>query len=465
MNIMNMIAANSRITVFQKNHANSLDKSEQNKGFRDHLDNKMNTQDSKRDDKAMGRTDTSTREKNINQESSTDQKLQKSNDERVSNEDQRDDKQKSDPHEELKHEDDVTLAALVNQFINFEIIEELAEKDLEEFQTLLSLKELELAKEGLDVKAVVEILYTAISEIELLSQVEGMDQLKGQLEALISELNSLEMKALNVYFDNQVVATPDKTLMDQSKKLETAQEVADMDAHQKMDESTKVNPQMNLKEHIKVEEEVDVKESPEVSTYQKVQLQGQSESLQNDIFTETDLENDVQNIVLEHITQGRMESFDPERIQETTAKSLIDPQELIEKLVDKIKFNVNLDRSEMQFQLQPENLGKVSVKVSFDSGEVIAKVYAQSIQVKEIIEANLNQLRDALTEQGLAIGQLDVSVGQDSREAFQQFEQWGLGKATKKNKGQNVNYGGNIDLAKVLPRNPYLTASQFDHLA
>lgn len=86
-------------------------------------------------------------------------------------------------------------------------------------------------------------------------------------------------------------------------------------------------------------------------------------------------------------------------------------QAIFSQIVQKAKL-INLpELAEMKIQLKPDFLGKLHLNVSVENGVVTAKFNAESHQVKAIIEANLNTLRDALSEQGVKVDQLVVNVG------------------------------------------------------
>ncbi|QUH26280.1 flagellar hook-length control protein FliK [Serpentinicella alkaliphila] len=124
------------------------------------------------------------------------------------------------------------------------------------------------------------------------------------------------------------------------------------------------------------------------------------------------------------------------------------------------KVNLN-GLNEIKIQLMPENLGKLSLKISTTDNLVSAKIIAESIQIKEIIESNLNQLRDSLSEKGISISNVEVFVGQDSdayrhKQALQQML-----KGKKSNNSiediQLVSEDVSIGVS-----NPYLEENSFD---
>lgn len=88
--------------------------------------------------------------------------------------------------------------------------------------------------------------------------------------------------------------------------------------------------------------------------------------------------------------------------------------QILKQVVDKASVLITQDKAEMIVNLKPDNLGKLSLKVVTENGIVTAQIMAENQQVKQIIEANLNILKDSLEKQGLNVQQFSVSVGQDS---------------------------------------------------
>lgn len=93
-----------------------------------------------------------------------------------------------------------------------------------------------------------------------------------------------------------------------------------------------------------------------------------------------------------------------------TAKELVN-QMVFKQLVDSSHLLVGKDHSEIKIQLKPEFLGKVSLEISIEHGVVKAEIAAENQQVKQLIEANLGNLKQTLTSQGLKVDQLVVNLG------------------------------------------------------
>jgi len=82
------------------------------------------------------------------------------------------------------------------------------------------------------------------------------------------------------------------------------------------------------------------------------------------------------------------------------------------QIIEKAETIFREDKSEMVLQLKPESLGKISLKVIHERGEIIARFVAENEQVKAILEGNMQLLKDSLQKSGVMVQSLEVSVGQ-----------------------------------------------------
>ena len=83
-------------------------------------------------------------------------------------------------------------------------------------------------------------------------------------------------------------------------------------------------------------------------------------------------------------------------------------QSVIEQLSKNISLAFNDAKSEMKVVLHPESLGEVVVRVQVEEGKVTTQLDVQQQQVKNIIELNLPQLKEALANKGLTVERIDV---------------------------------------------------------
>lgn len=89
--------------------------------------------------------------------------------------------------------------------------------------------------------------------------------------------------------------------------------------------------------------------------------------------------------------------------------------DILNQVVEQAKVVLGNDKSEMVIQLKPDHLGKLELKIVTEQGIVAAKFIAESQQVKDIIETNMQQLKDSLQKQGISVEGVSVQVGQDPK--------------------------------------------------
>ncbi len=112
--------------------------------------------------------------------------------------------------------------------------------------------------------------------------------------------------------------------------------------------------------------------------------------------------------------------------------------EIINQVVQQAKVIMGQDKSEMVIQLKPDHLGKLELKVVTEQGIVAAKFIAESQQVKEIIETNMQLLKDSLQKQGISIEGVSVQVGHDRRGEYQSQNAY---DSKSSNSANRISYG------------------------
>lgn len=94
--------------------------------------------------------------------------------------------------------------------------------------------------------------------------------------------------------------------------------------------------------------------------------------------------------------------------------------QIFDQVVTHISGSHNGESGRMVLRLQPAELGSLKLELMVEGDRVKANLHAQTMQVQEVIERNLPQLRNALAEQGLKVDQFQVNVEQ--RQQGSQFE-------------------------------------------
>lgn len=111
-------------------------------------------------------------------------------------------------------------------------------------------------------------------------------------------------------------------------------------------------------------------------------------------------------------------------VAQTTQNSPdVSAKDIIEQIMGQVRVtSTGGNFAEMRMTLRPESLGDIVLRVITQNGIVTAQFEAESQKIKETLEANFNQLRDALEEQGLQFSELSVSVREEGNERMNEFE-------------------------------------------
>lgn len=97
--------------------------------------------------------------------------------------------------------------------------------------------------------------------------------------------------------------------------------------------------------------------------------------------------------------------------------SQVDTMEIIEQIARQVRITVSAEATSMEMQLNPEHLGKIYLNITEKEGAVRAQIAAQNQTVKEALETQVAQLRQSLSQQGVKVDAIEVTV------ASHEFEQ------------------------------------------
>ncbi|ABZ84783.1 flagellar hook-length control protein flik, putative [Heliomicrobium modesticaldum Ice1] len=91
--------------------------------------------------------------------------------------------------------------------------------------------------------------------------------------------------------------------------------------------------------------------------------------------------------------------------------------DLFRQIVANSELLKKADTSELRIQLKPEFLGKLNLNLSVENGIVSVRFAAENLQVRQMLESNLNQLKQSLEEQGLRFDRVEVDVGRQGSDS------------------------------------------------
>lgn len=104
-----------------------------------------------------------------------------------------------------------------------------------------------------------------------------------------------------------------------------------------------------------------------------------------------------------------------------TESSQIDTIDIINQIQDHIRTEYKEDMTQLQMQLNPENLGTVNLTIAAKEGNVSAQLMAQNEAVQAALESQIAILRESLEQQGVKVEAIEVTVA--SHEFEQNLEQ------------------------------------------
>ena len=103
-------------------------------------------------------------------------------------------------------------------------------------------------------------------------------------------------------------------------------------------------------------------------------------------------------------------------------QTTVDVADIMNQIAEFAKVNVSQDTSSIEMQLNPENLGKIYLQISTTKeGTVHAQLAAQNEAVKAALETQVAELRQTLSQQGVKVDAIEVTVA--SHEFEQNLEQ------------------------------------------
>lgn len=124
--------------------------------------------------------------------------------------------------------------------------------------------------------------------------------------------------------------------------------------------------------------------------------------------------------------------FSVDRPTELEVELPIEPKEVVQQIVQKVKFDLSENKNEIKLSLKPEALGEMTMNIEVAKDGVIAKIMVDNHKAKEIIEGNLVQLKEGIKDTVLEIKTFEVFVGSGSDFDKHSSQQFNLKQNSKK---------------------------------
>jgi flagellar hook-length control protein FliK len=113
-------------------------------------------------------------------------------------------------------------------------------------------------------------------------------------------------------------------------------------------------------------------------------------------------------------------------LSESAPKTIMSQQfvQQFMKIMQTSKFTqLGSGQSQLIVRLHPEHLGSLTIKLVQENGELLARIIASTTSAKELIEANIQQIRHVIPAQNIIIEKFDVFTQQPFEQAFYDQQQ------------------------------------------
>ena len=237
---------------------------------------------------------------------------------------------------------------------------------------------------------------------ELLSNVQEEFQLTDtQMQMAMERFAQTEEEVQMPATEEQTVPVEtQETEETQISEPEAVQDVRETDAEEpvvsRKDDSETTDEQMMTDENSTVKEtELNKAETGTESKENKQQSGTNSQTVAENSFQQSNTQtvNQTVNDFSQNVNTGNMST-----------------QEIYDQIGEYIKTNIRPGISEVEMQLNPENLGTLHIHLSSKQGNVTAQLTVQNELVKAALEVQLIQLKENFAEQGIKVDAVEVTV-------------------------------------------------------
>lgn len=288
---------------------------------------------------------------------------------------------------------------------------EVSVENLEEILNVLGFEMKDLENDD-KLKTVVKKALEIESDEELLKKSEITNLFKNIKEILNKE-------------DNKEVAEIEVELKDKNIDNKFGIEI---DKFEKEDLS---NEKVDMKEIINIEDS----KNKDNENYES-ERNNEEDNNENEFKIQEDsveIKNDTEKYVFNHNNINQIDKKADINTVEIKENARV-ASKIIDQVVEHVKLNVSDDKSEMVIKLKPDHLGKLSIKMIEENGEITAKIAVENTKVKQLLESTLDDFKDHLRQQGMNINQLEVSVSKDNDQEHRKVYEYEKKKSKVVNK-------------------------------
>lgn len=120
-----------------------------------------------------------------------------------------------------------------------------------------------------------------------------------------------------------------------------------------------------------------------------------------------------------NLSGSKVASKDSSFSESSSLTSQKEIKENLEKLIKTAKIQIiNQGKSQAEIRMNPEELGRMILKISVNKDKVEGKIFVESESVKSALQADMGQLKEDLKNNGLHLQSLSIDVTLDQEKQF-----------------------------------------------
>ncbi len=276
-----------------------------------------------------------------------------------------------------------------------------------------------------------ETLFNTVQDLTAVADAAAVD-LAEDMDIEISDVSSMvieasEAKIIPSEMQMSVEADSDNSTVVEEKPEESPEIRVDVRVKEKDDEVTlKVDDKGNVIKTQTVEPQKDTPVRDDEGSEKGHRDGGHGrENESGHVFSQ------IHTTITEQVTQDSAEVPVPQQLE---GEGFLSGQsrEIMDQIRDGMRANLRPEMQELELSLHPASLGNVKISLVSKGGEISAEFKVQNELVREIVEAQLNDLKEQLRDTGIKVNAVEVSV------ETQSFEQnlWQGEERNPENEGQ-----------------------------
>ena len=253
-----------------------------------------------------------------------------------------------------------------------------------------------------------ELAKLTAEDVVTLEQDEADNTINQQVQEDVVTVNPLE----TVSSEEVVGAVEDSVALKQTKEAKDEAIVPESDSEDGMEATKDVRADKVVVEVASTDDSKEEKFSE--------QMDNSEEELSNEIATSKETaglktvnaaETKVENPMFSMDASANAMNNQPiasEGVQ--NIPTYISVADIIEQFAEQTRVHITQDTTKMEMLLNPEHLGKLYLEITEQEGAVTAKIQTQNAIVKEALEAQIADLRQNLSQAGVKVDAIEVTI-------------------------------------------------------